>query len=154
MRKIHGFTLIELVMVILLFSIISVVAATLIAQSFNGYLTSKNIVDANWQARLAFERMTLDVRQAQSISTASASQLTFTDTSNNTITYQLSGSNLTRNGNILADGIQTLIFSYYASDGSTTSTPAAIRYIQYSLTITKNNTNYVATTAVNPRNLL
>jgi prepilin-type N-terminal cleavage/methylation domain-containing protein len=156
MKKKFGFTLIELVVVMVLIGIIAIVVSKILFQGFNAYLTTQNVTDADWQGRLALERMRLDImgiRSPSDISTASANQLVFTDSNGNSITYTLSGSTLTRSGDILADGINSLQLTYLDKNGSVTATTSAIRYITIQLNVTKSNTNFNVSTSVYPRNL-
>jgi prepilin-type N-terminal cleavage/methylation domain-containing protein len=156
MKKQNGFTLIELAMVIVIIGIIAAMASSMISQGFEAYFTGKNVMDADWQGRLALERMARDIREIRSagdISTMTASQLTFVDLSGNTITYQLSGTNLMRNSQILANGIQSMTLSYFDANGSTTASASAVRYISISLNVTQNNTNITVATAVYARDL-
>ncbi|SRR5579883_330618 len=153
MKKKLGFTLIELVMVIILIGIISVIAGRMLSSGFGAYLAEKNVIDADWQGRLALERMVRDMRAIYSITSAASSSITFTDTTNTAITYQLSGTSLLRNGTNLADGIQSMTLSYFDKNGSSTATASLIRYISISVNVTQNNANFSLTTAVYPRNL-
>jgi prepilin-type N-terminal cleavage/methylation domain-containing protein len=157
MMKARGFTLIEFVMVIAITGIIiSIINATL-NQGFLAYLASKNLIDADWQGRLALARMSRDlhgVRSASDISTATASSIVFTNASGTTETYQVSGTTLTLNGQTLANGVQSFSLSYYNQTGASTGTPSAIRYVTVNLTISLNNTHFNLTTSVNLRNLL
>lgn len=157
MKKYSGFTLIELVIVIVILGIIAVASSQMLNTGLNAYITGKNIIDAGQQARLGIERMVRDihaVRSSSDISSATASQFAFTDTSGNSITYSLSGSSLMRNSQVLADGISNLALTYFDLNGASTSTPANIRYITISLTITQGNTNFSVATSVYPRNLI
>lgn len=156
-QKARGFTLIELIIVILLMGIIMAVASKMLSQGLTGYLTSKNLIEAEWQGQIGLERMARDIHLIRSlgdISTASASQLIYTDTSGTSITFQLSGTTLMRNSQVLADGVQSLIFSYFNKNGASTSTLSDIRYITISLNVTQNNTNITLTTSIYPRNLV
>lgn len=161
LKKHAGFTLLELIMVIMIISIISALGSRILSQGFTSYFNSKNLIAADWQARIALERMQRDIRAIRSpsdITTATASQLVFVNTSGNTIAYSLSGANLVRQSNagaaqVLADGVTSLVFSYYDLNGVVTATLANIRYITISLNVTLNNTNFSVTTSVYPRNL-
>lgn len=156
MKKYSGFTLLELVIVIMIVSIVGIFASRLMNTGFSAYLAGKQSIDTDWQGKIALEWMTRDlraIRSSSAITTATATQLVFVDTDNTTIDYQLSGTNLLRNSQIVADGIGSLAFTYYTSAGVATTTASAIRYINIQLNITKNNANYNLVTAVNPRNV-
>jgi prepilin-type N-terminal cleavage/methylation domain-containing protein len=161
LKKQSGFSLIELIIVITILGIISVMGSNILSSAFQGYLDNKNLIDSDWQARLALERMQRDIRAVRStadMTTAAASQLVFTNTAGNTLTYALSGTNLTLKVNsnaaqVLANGVQSLGFSYYDRNGASTATLTNIRYITISLNITLNNTNYTVNTNVYTRNL-
>jgi prepilin-type N-terminal cleavage/methylation domain-containing protein len=156
MKKNAGFSLIEIVMVIIIIGIIAAIASRILMQGVSAYLTNINIINSDWQGRIALERMVRDIRAIRSptdITTASASTLAFTNTSGTSISYTLSGSTITLNGNVLADGIASLTFTYYDSSNAITATPSAIRYILISINVTQNNTNLTLNTSVYPRNL-
>ena len=156
-RTSDGFTLIELIIVIAILSIISVMSLPLLQAGFTAYKTQSNLSDANWQGRLALDRFTRDIRSlpaALNISTATATQLIFTDDTNTAVTYSLSGTSLLRNGFTLADGISTLTLGYYTNAGATTATIASIAYISMTLNITQNGVNTTLQTVVDARNVV
>lgn len=157
MRKKQGFTLIEMVIVIVILSIIAGVAARVMSTALNSYFDNQNIVNANEQGRLALERMARDIHainSTSSITTANASTLTFVDVNGNTVTYSLSGTQLLRNSVVLADGINRLTFAYYTGAGAVAGTTTAIRYITVALNITQNNVNYNLATTINTLNYI
>ncbi|MDR3476531.1 MAG: prepilin-type N-terminal cleavage/methylation domain-containing protein [Gammaproteobacteria bacterium] len=161
LKKTGGFTLIELVVVIMVISIIAAIGSRILSQSFSNYFKNKNLVESDWQPRIALERMQRDIRSVRSpsdISTATATSFVFVDTDGNTIAYSLSGTSLMHQINggtaqVLADGIQSLTFAYFDLNGNTTAVLANIRFIQFSLNVTQNSTNYVVTSGVYGRNL-
>lgn len=155
-RKQQGFTLFELIMVITILGIVGVVMTKLLSQGLLAMQTEQQVTDATWQGQIAVQRMVRDiaaVRSPSDISTASADTFAFTDINDNAVTYTLSGSSLTRNGAILADGISSLNFTYQDANGSSTASTIAIRYVTLSLTVTQNSANYTVSTAVTLRNL-
>ncbi len=161
MQKQRGFSLIELIMVILILGIIIGMSSLLLSQGFNAFFSSENILDANSQGQVAMQRMARDIRLIRSpadITTATSGQLSFTDINNNTVSYVLSGSslNVTQNANTqtLAVGVSSLTFTYYDATGTTPPASTAVtRYIKVALVITQNNVNYTLTSAIYPRNL-
>ena len=115
------------------------------------------------QGRIAVMRMVREIRQVRNESTifiADNSRLQFNDTNNQTIDYLWNGSNLTRNGNVLATGISNLNFTYYnISNAQLAPLPlnAASRLEIYmiglGLTIVSGDQNKTLVTRVYPRNL-
>ncbi|OGT50707.1 MAG: hypothetical protein A3E84_00300 [Gammaproteobacteria bacterium RIFCSPHIGHO2_12_FULL_42_13] len=151
----HGFTLIELIVVIVILATLSIITLPLLQSGFNAYVTQRDISDANWQGRLALARFTRDVNAlpaTTNISTATNGQLTFVDDASNSVSYTLSGMQLLRNGLVLANGINTLTFSYYTAAGAATATISAIQYISITLNVTQNNVNTTITTVAALRN--
>src|SRR3990167_6623069 len=153
MRKLAGFTLIELVMVMVIIGILAAISSVILSQGFNAYFAGKNVTDASWQGVSALEHMARDIRAIRSpsdITAATTSQLVFTNISGSSITYQLSGTTLMRNSQPLADGIQSLTFSYFSRNGAVTATPSLICYIRITLNVTQNNSDFTMTTAIYP----
>ncbi|MDX2165306.1 MAG: prepilin-type N-terminal cleavage/methylation domain-containing protein [Gammaproteobacteria bacterium] len=151
----QGFTLIEMIIVIVILSIIAGVASRVMGAAFNSYYDNQQIVNANQQGRLAIERMIRDIHainSTTSITTANASTFTFTDVNGNAVTYTLSGTQLTRNGVVLADGINTLTFGYYNGAGAAAGTTTAIRYVNITLNITQNSVNYTLKATISTLN--
>ena len=159
-RRYRGFTLIEMIMVIVLTGIIAALGSRMLVAGFNSYQTSKNLIQAQWQGTIAMERLSRDLRTIRSASAADltltpATQITFTDTSANVVSYTLSGTTLMRNGQPLADGINSLNFSYIASDGKTTAATAAqTHYVVVDIAVSIFGSNYSARTTVHPRAFL
>ncbi|MCX7121085.1 MAG: prepilin-type N-terminal cleavage/methylation domain-containing protein [Gammaproteobacteria bacterium] len=156
-RNQHGFTMIELIIVIVILAVLSVITLPMLDSGFNAYFTQRNLSDANWQGRLALSRMLSDIRSIPStgnITTASATQFTFVDSTNASVSYTLSGTTLQRNGLTLANGVNSIAFSYYNSAGAATAVIANIRYISIQLNVTQNNTNLTMQTALDLRNII
>lgn len=157
MKRQHGFSMIELIIVIAILATLAVITLPMLQAGFNGYVTQRNLSDANWQGRLALSRMVRDIQSLPSISnisTASSSQFTFTDIDNASVSYTLSGSNLQRNAITLANGVNSVAFGYYDSAGATTATIANMRYLSIALNVTQNNVNITLQTVIDLRNII
>jgi prepilin-type N-terminal cleavage/methylation domain-containing protein len=98
-----GFTLIEIIIVIVILSIVSAITIKFLTDGLRIYTMTvyqKTLFD---EGKLALERMCRDIRDARSITGTTATSITFIrthatgsgqDTANETITYRLIGSNL------------------------------------------------------------
>ncbi len=136
-KKQKGFTLIELVIVIVISAILIANSSGLMVQGFNSFVNAKSIIQNNWQNSVALECMVRDfhaIRSSSDIAAISNASITYTDVSANTITYSINGySQLVRTmnsiGQILADDMGSLSFSYYDSTGAVTTTPSSVCYI-------------------------
>ena len=151
-----GFSLVELILVIIILSTIAAVGSQMLSSGFNAYFSGRDLIDAEWQGRYAMQRISRELRDVRSATSGdlvmSSSQITFTDNSANVITYALSGNTLTRNTLPLADGVTSLSFYYIQADGSTTATSAAdVMYISVDIAINLNNSSYSLRNTLHPR---
>lgn len=93
-----GFTLIEMVMVILLLGIIAGVATMVLLEGSKGWLAIGPRKDALWEARMSIERMVREAREGRRYNyTIAANQITFRrHTSTSLTTYQYNAGRLER----------------------------------------------------------
>ena len=146
-RSACGFSLVELVMVIVILGIVASSGALILSRGFNAYFAGRDMTRADWNARLALERMTRDLREVRStvdITTMTANQITYTDLSGNAIIYNLSGTTLTRTQSGVAAGlannISALRLSYLQRNGqSAAASASAVYYITVSAVATSYN---------------
>lgn len=141
-QKSKGFTLIELVMVLVIVSVISVVLGKALYQAFQTFITAQNAQEVDWNGLIALQRINNDIhtiRSSASITTIGSNNFVFTDVNGNSVQYQLSGTNLMRNTQVLAAGIQSLSFTYSNASGSATTTPSAVRYVTTTITVAHQN---------------
>lgn len=156
-----GFTLVELVLVILLLSIVSAVAAIPLMEGARAYISTEVRTDLTNQGRLAIERMAREIRTIRSRTAAdlpgccNAVTLSFVDTAGNAIVYTSDGVNITRNGVVLASaGAVTLNFSYFQQDGVTAAGSATqVWTIQVDMTDSRGGESQAYRIRVHPRNI-
>lgn len=135
-KKQKGFTLIELILVMIIVGIVVAGSSNLLAQGFKSFIATKDIINANRQDIIALESITRDLRMIRSnsdITTASNTSIAFNDTTGNTINYNLNGATIERNSQPLADGLPDLSFAYYDTNGEQTLDPVSICYIVINL---------------------
>lgn len=159
-----GFTLIEMLIVIIVLMILISVSTTLLMQEFKIFNVGKNLIAADWQGRIALERVTRDLRGAVSInnSNSGGSSIAFNDLSGNSLSYYLGGVNnqqliyanlSTGFVSALADNIQGVVFNYYDQNGNglmvTPANANGVRYVTVTVNVaTNSNSNFNLTTAV------
>ena len=137
MRGKKGFTLIELVVGMVIGVAVAMVAYTLVEPTQN-WLFSEARRGGMGQGEAVIMRMVREIRRIKtpgSIATHVPTQLTFVDYDNNMVDFQLSGTNLMRGGNVLARGVQGLVFGYLNENGIPTSTTGDIRVITIEIAI-------------------
>jgi len=155
----RGFSLVEVIVVIVVLGIVAGMGAIVVRDGMLGYLRGREITSADWQGRLAFERITRELRDVappgySSIAATSCgtSTFTFSDISSTPISYTLSTTTLLRNGQPLADNVSGLRFYCLQSDVQPTVTPANVYYITVSMIVSTANTNATYRDTVRPRN--
>jgi prepilin-type N-terminal cleavage/methylation domain-containing protein len=165
MKKNKGFTLVELMIVIVIIGIAASIIGFMLLGTIRAWTFKFNRNDILWDGRLALDRMTREIRTIRnttSVTTASSAQFRFIDAGNKDITYSMSSTNLNRteNGaaNLLAENVSSLAFTYYDTNGNTiavpTVSPAAtnIRRVRINFTLTKNGENVYLRSEASTRN--
>jgi prepilin-type N-terminal cleavage/methylation domain-containing protein len=159
-----GFSLVELIVVIVVLGIIASMGAIVVRDGMLGYLRGREITSADWQGRLALERITRDLRDIaapnySNISACGGSSFTYSDINFSQISYTLisdtQGTNtLLRNGTQqpLADGVSYLNFSCFTSNVQPTATLSAVYYISVSMVVATTNTRATYRGTVKPGN--
>lgn len=131
MQNTKGFTLIEMIMVIMLIGIVAAIIAIPLSQGVKGWFQATSREGISQSGRIGIERMTREIRNtartaanAPCISAATDTSFSFSDSSGNlttcaSITFTLSVPDITRTDTsgtfTLADNIQsttTKIFTY------------------------------------------
>lgn len=156
-----GFSLVELIVVIVVLGIIASMCAIVVRDGMLGYLRGREITSADWQGRLALERITRELRDASAIAAGScdnsapAYSFAYSDINAASISYSHTQSTATllRNGQPLADNVSALRFDCLRRDGQiSTITPSLAYYVSVAMTVSTANTSAVYRTTVKPRN--
>jgi hypothetical protein len=140
---------------------------------FSSYALKRDVTDADWQAKVALERMTRELRAVRNATAAdlaiSPTQIRFVDTDGNSVCFYQNGTSLVRAGDgpgaascgptspqVLADKIKpnSLAFTYWQDDGATAAAEVDVYYIAVTFNVEDGNYNYDSRyrTSVRPRN--
>ncbi|MGA3113421.1 MAG: type II secretion system protein [Syntrophobacteraceae bacterium] len=168
MQKKTGFTLIELIAVLVIMSIVAAIASVMIPKYVNGYLFARDGQSISQKAQTALMRIGLELRSLQTVSAASSSSITYTRLSNSTtsptvLTQILALSNntitLSSNGtvNTLLTNVNTFTLAYYKAGSNQwvygTDNISLLSYIVINLGVTSSNGTVINfSTAVSLRN--
>jgi len=154
-----GFTLIEIVIVIVIVGIIAGIAALIIVHGVRAYSDQQVRSDVHYQARVAMERMTREIRHIRSradIAVMGDTDLRFTDMNGAPVGFSWLNPTLSRwNGagsDVLASGIATFDFNYYRQDGVAAATAAEIWTVEITLTAQQGAESIQMRTRAHPRN--
>jgi prepilin-type N-terminal cleavage/methylation domain-containing protein len=171
---VRGFTMVEMVIVIVVVGAIFAIGALVLGRAFESYDLTRKTTDVDWQGRVAMERMARELRNARSatatdlwLSGASpAAEIRFNDIDGNAVCFRLSGSTLQRSAdgpggtcgttnpqpladNVVANGLS---FYYYRNDGTAETTTAAnVYYITVTLQVTEGNITETYRVTVQPQ---
>jgi prepilin-type N-terminal cleavage/methylation domain-containing protein len=152
-----GFSLIEIVMVIVVLSIVGLVGSNILFQGAESYFEARDYREAVQEVRYAVERMTREIREdidkpSSDITTMTATNLTYTDPNSASISFALNGTDLERNSVDLAKNVTSLAFTYLQKDDTTAATAANVWKIKIAVTVTVGNFAVAIRTIVFPRN--
>lgn len=154
-----GFTLIEMIIVIVVGSIILAVAGMGIANVANGLLVTKQNGATALKAQAAMMRLEKEFHIITAVSSGSATQLNYTNDkggSSSSHTLALSGSTIQLDGNTLIDNVTglTLTYSDTYNDTFTSTWVSADKIINVSFTLSGSGTSHSTfSMRVRPMNL-
>ena len=127
-----GMTLIELMITTVILCIIILGLVVFFTGGVRSWITGQSQLEAQRNARQAMESMVREIRHGESIVgnsdddtiivsvPALGSELAYN------ITYDLSGTTISRGGNPLISNVQSLILEYYESDGTQIVSPVPL----------------------------
>ncbi len=141
-KKQTGFTLIEVIVVLIILGIVAVVMSNTIVQGVQGYIFARNADQSSQKAQMAMARINKELIDATAVSVADANQIDYTLTRNKIpscpvelpggcqYSIKLTGASITLEGTNPVIGPQVLIdgvtagnggnnfLSYFQSDGT------------------------------------
>jgi prepilin-type N-terminal cleavage/methylation domain-containing protein len=170
-RPRHGFTLVEMIVVITVMGVVFAMGGLIFGRAFESYHLARMTTDAAAQGRLALERVARELRQARGANAndlaldVAATSVRFNDLNGNGVCFYQAGTQLMRSGDgpasacgttqaqPLADRLTTPGFALVAVTLSGVSTTTATGAYYLAVTISVNNDGAIETyrTAVFPR---
>lgn len=130
-----GYTLMEVVIVILIASILSFVVVDIIyLQTVNfNQVFNRSIFMGEWRKTLAQLRVDVQELMPANISTMSSNRLTFTNFDGEKIDYEYNSNKLNRNGIVLANWVQADPFQYLDKDENVTVNSDSLTFVRVTL---------------------
>ena len=158
-RRQGGFTLIELVVVMVLMTILTGFVANVIFYEMNTYATITARKEGGQNVRFATRILSRDLRQIaapDSIFAATQDSVRFRDIEGSDVSYRHVGSNLLRNGDLLLEDMTVFAFSYYDESGTSLAFPigdfSSIRSVSFALATAVNGQTAQVQMRITPRN--
>ena len=133
-----GYTLIELLTVVVILSIVGLTTSYVISSSMRVYVRTAPSLDASYQAQLSIERLRRDIRTMGDLSMITAftdTELAFSGSDGNPVSYRHAAGDLRRNGDLLARGVSAFDFDYWNSQGMPASAPTEMRLVDIDITV-------------------
>jgi prepilin-type N-terminal cleavage/methylation domain-containing protein len=127
-----GMTLIELMITLAILSVIILGLVVFFTGGVRSWITGQSQLEAQRNARQAMESMVREIRHGESIvgnsddDTIIVSVPALGSESAYNVTYDLSGTTISRGSNPLISNVQSLILEYYESDGTQIASPVPV----------------------------
>ena len=159
MKKTLGFSLIEIIMVMVIVGSISGIAALIITNGSIAYFQAKPIISLADKANLAMTKLLRELQSAESINAIGVDTISFTNQQGDSVVFDVNGTTLEREANSsganpLCNNVSNITFRYYDQTLNATVAPANVRFISVSLTLSDNNATYPLMSATAIRSLL
>ena len=162
-----GFTLIEMIVVLVLVGIVAVIAAMGIVTGIHGYIFARDMAPISQKANLAMSRLSRELMEISTVTSSASNSISFSDSYgglraiafvgsvsqikiNDSATVPTAGT-----GYILIDNVNSFALTYYKSDGTVWSCCNANSLSSITIDVKVNHTYGTPLTfftAINPRN--
>ena len=130
-----GFTLLETIFVVALLSLIILAFIPYFRTTVKSWEVTDRHFEILQNARVGMDDMVRKIRTADAFIKAKSDDLEIQDGEGNNIRFRKTGTILKRDNDALAEPVESLNFTYYDSEGNTTSEEDEVRMVKISMTI-------------------
>ncbi len=158
----EGFTLMELVVVMVVVGILSVTITPFIKVNIKSYIEVRDGKNTLQAARIALNRMVEEIKRIPSPNSliwGYSSSIRFTLPDGTRVTYRFEDNTITRERGffsshvVLIKGVRAFNLTYFMDDGSSSSTASSnIRRIKIEMNVGTDQQNFTLSKEVTPRN--
>ena len=108
----YGFTLLEMIVVLVIIGIVGTVAAQPLKQAMGAAMQTRTLTDVEADLNTALDRMARDIRGATEVEDCGSASLTLTNQDGSTVTYSLSSGRLRLEDQLLAGSEENPITTF------------------------------------------
>lgn len=166
MRRVEGFSLVELVMVIVILGILAAFVGPVLFNAIRAYQSVQTGVETHAKMRYAIERMSRELREVRrqatdatflDVTSMSASSIAFFKTDGTQVVLNVVGNqvNLAYStlAGMLTDQVASFSLAYFQQNASTPATTAAsISFVEISMTLSEGPNLFPARVRVDVKN--
>ena len=161
-RSEKGFTLMEMIVVMVVVGVLSVTIAPFIKVNIDSYIQVRNGKDALQATRIALNRMVEEIKRIPSPNSliwGYSSSIRFRMPNGIRITYRFESGTITRERGffsthvVLLKGVRAFNLTYFGDDGSASSSaPSDLRRIKIEINVGTDQQNFTLSKEITPRN--
>ena len=166
MRRVEGFSLLELILVIAILGVLAAFVGPVVFNAMRSYDQTQRGVQTQAKMRYAIERMAREIREIRrqvtdatfpDVSTMTATSLAFVKSDGTSVAIGVAGNqvNLAYStvSAVLTDQLGSFAFAYYQSDASTVAaTASSLAFVQISMTLSEGPSLFSARARVDLKN--